>query len=196
VARPHRIQIPGGIYHVYTRGVDGQPVFLDRRDRERFQLLLGVVLARHGWKCLSYCQMTNHFHVVVETHLADLGAGMKHLNQCYAQSFNRRQGRKGHLFESRYGSVVVEDEPHLLTELAYVALNPVRGGLCADPLDWEWSSFRQTIRRGGRGAVATDAVLALLRGNRPAAARRLDAFVRAQLAADDTHPRRSRDGVC
>ena len=156
MARPHRIQIPGGIYHVWTRGVDKQAVFLDRADRERFQSLLAVVLARHAWKCLSYCQMTNHFHLVIETRLADLGDGMKHLNQCYAQSFNRRHGRKGHLFESRYGSVVVDDEAHLLTELAYVALNPVRGGLCADPLDSR------------------------------AAARRLDAFVRAQLAADDT----------
>ena len=67
------------------------------------------MLARHAWKCLSYCQLTNHLHVVVETHHADLGAGMKHLNECYAQSFNRRHGRKGHLFESRYSSVVVDD---------------------------------------------------------------------------------------
>jgi REP element-mobilizing transposase RayT len=177
MARRPRPQFPGAIYHVWTRGVDRRRIYLVRRDRERFLWQLGDAIERFGWHCLAYCEMTNHYHLVVETRFGNLGAGMKRLNQCYAQSFNREHDRKGHLFESRYSSLVIADEPHLLTELSYVLLNPVRPGVVDHPAAWEWSSYLQTIHEGGVGIVDTSRVLRLL-GRTPAeAAHRLETFV-------------------
>jgi putative transposase len=178
MARPLRQQVPGGIYHVYTRGVDRRRVFLDRLDRERFQWQLADVVGRYGWSCLAFCQMGTHYHCVLQLGLANLDAGMKRLNQCYAQSFNRKHRRTGYLFESRYKARHVQDDTYLLNVLRYLPLNPLHAGLCDDPLDWEWSSFRQTVRHGGRGLVSTTRALDYLGPSRAEAARRLDAFVR------------------
>jgi putative transposase len=183
VARAHRIQIPGGIFHVYAHGVDDRPVFRDVDDRLTFQSRLADVIARHGWSCFAFCQLTTHYHLLVQTRLADLGVGMKRLNQCHAQAYNRRHGRRGHLFESRYGSVHVSDDAQLLTVLAYIALNPVRAGLTQHPLAWEWSSYRQTVRARGRGIVPTHDLFPFLGRTPVEAAGRLERLVLDRAAA-------------
>jgi len=88
--------------------------------------------------------MTNHYHVAVQTPDANVGVGMHRLNGLYAQAFNRRHGFKGHLFEERYWSRLVETEEHQLTLMRYIVLNPVRARLCALPHQWAWSSYRAT----------------------------------------------------
>jgi hypothetical protein len=91
--------------------------------------------------------MTTHFHILVETPDPNLARGMHRLNSTYAQAFNERHGTVGHLFESRYHSVLVESDGHLLERFRYIALNPVRAGLCAAPERWPWSSYRASIAR-------------------------------------------------
>jgi putative transposase len=86
--------------------------------------------------------MPNHYHLVVETPNADLSIGMHRLNGGYARTFNRRYALDGHLFERRFHSVAVESDWHLLELSRYLALNPVRGGVCRRPADWPWSSYR------------------------------------------------------
>ena len=86
--------------------------------------------------------MTNHYHLVVETELEHLSAGMQRLNGVYAQAFNRRNKRWGHLFGERFASWVVEDENHLARTIEYVLHNPVRAGLVDRPEDWPWSASR------------------------------------------------------
>jgi putative transposase len=93
----------------------------------------------------GYTQMGNHFHLVIETLEATLSTGMRQLNGVYAQWFNRRHGRVGHLFQGRFYSELVEREPHLLEVTRYVVLNPVRARMVAEPVDWPWSSYRATI---------------------------------------------------
>jgi hypothetical protein len=88
--------------------------------------------------------MGNHYHLVVETPHADISSGMQELNGRYAQRFNRRYARRGHLFEERFHSVLVEEEGHALSLCRYVVLNPVRAGLCLRPGDWRWSSYAAT----------------------------------------------------
>jgi REP element-mobilizing transposase RayT len=83
--------------------------------------------------------MPNHYHLVVETPLPNLPVGMKHLNGVYAQGFNRRYGRRGHLFQERYVSRAVEDEEYAEVLIPYVLGNPVRAGLCSDARHWSWS---------------------------------------------------------
>jgi putative transposase len=178
MARPHRLLEPGGIYHVTGHAVHEAAMFVTDDDRERFLTLVERVVPRHGWLCQAYCLLTTHFHLLVETPEANLSRGMHWLNGAYAQSFNRRHGRSGHLLADRFYSVTVASDGHLLELARYIALNPVRAGLCRKPEDWRWSSYAATI-----GCCAPAAFLdyqgALRRfGRVPASARRrLRSFV-------------------
>jgi len=145
MARPPRLQPVGGIFHITARGNRGQEIFTDERDRERFVRLLEEVVARFGWVCHAYCLMSNHFHLLIETPDANLSRGMHRLNFRYAQWFNHQHGFEGHLFQRRFHSVRVESNWHLIELSRYIVLNPVRAGLCADPGDWPWSSYRAVI---------------------------------------------------
>jgi putative transposase len=134
-----------GFHHVTSRGNNRQPVFLDDGDREMFFAIFRRVLGRLWWACHSYCLMSNHFHLLVETQDQSLSAGMQRLNGEYAQSFNRRHGSVGHLFQDRFHSVMVKDEAHGLEVIRYIAQNPVEAGLCRVAEDWPWSSHAAAL---------------------------------------------------
>ncbi len=144
VPRPLRPQIAGGIYHVTSRGNRGQTIYGDLTDRAFWFGLCSQTVAECGWLCHVYCQMTNHFHLLVETPEANISDGMQSLNSEHAQWFNWRYGYRGHLFQGRFHSVLVEDADHFLELSRYVVLNPVRAGLCARADDWPWSSYAAT----------------------------------------------------
>ena len=146
---PRYLLPPEGIYHVTTRGVHGVAVYSDDRDRLSFLALLADVVRRYEWECHALCLMTTHYHLIVETTLRQLSAGHQRLNGVYAQDhFNRRHGRRGHLWGDRFWSQVVESEEHLLAACSYVLANPVRAGLCANPADWRWSGCRYGLDAG------------------------------------------------
>jgi putative transposase len=160
--RPLRVLAPNSVYHVTARGNRGQAIFVDESDYERFASLLDFVCVRQDWRCLAFCLMPNHVHVVVETPAADLSAGIQYLNGRYAQWFNRWHWTRGHVFQGRFHAVRIEADGHLRELLRYVALNPVRGGLCEASEDWPWSSYACVVgwRRRPR-TLAVDHVLAL-----------------------------------
>lgn len=141
VPRPHRILVPGGIYHVTSRGNRRQAIFHDDDDRRSFLALRHCVVRRCGWGLHAYCLMTNHFHLLVETPQPNLSFGMQRLKSGYAGYFNERHALVGHLFEQRFGSELIESEDYFAETLRYIAFNPVRAGLCDHPKDWPWSSF-------------------------------------------------------
>lgn len=141
VARALRIEYPGALYHLTSRGNGRASIFLDRLDHERFLALLARTVARSGWLCHAYCLMGNHYHLLVETPRPNLAQGMRTLNSSYAQAFNARHRRVGHLFQGRYKTVLVEKESHLLELCRYLVLNPVRARLVATASDWPWSSY-------------------------------------------------------
>jgi REP element-mobilizing transposase RayT len=120
-------------------------IFLDDDDRRFYLALLAGVADRFGWHVLGYCLMPNHVHLVVETREPNLGRGMHALHTVYAQHFNERWDRVGHLFQSRFGSRELRDEHALAVVLGYVVVNPVAAGLCAAPEDWLWSSHTAAI---------------------------------------------------
>jgi REP element-mobilizing transposase RayT len=144
MARRLRVQAAGAQYHVGVRGNDRGPVFLTDEDRERFLRLLADVVGRYGWRCYAYCLMENHYHLALMTPEPNLGAGMRRLNQIYAQWFNRRHDRVGHLFEQRYWSRLIETEADVFAVVRYICANPVRARLCDRPEEWPWSSARVT----------------------------------------------------
>jgi len=139
--RPPRLEVPGGLYHITTRGNRRQAIFGDDVDRRRFLDLFDRAQRRHGWRELAYCLMSNHYHLLVETPVPTLSKGMHYLNSVYARRFNERYDVDGHLFEARFGSVLVETEAHFRRVLDYIAFNPVRAGLCSHPAEWPWSSW-------------------------------------------------------
>lgn len=175
--RKPRGQFTAGVFHITSRGNRGTAVFLDDLSRERFLGLVELAVARFGWRCWGYCLMTNHFHLLVDMEKPVLSAGMHWLNTCYAQWFNRRYGFKGHLFEERFHSVFVESEAHLLELSRYLALNPVRAGLCRHPGSWPWSSYRATVGRGSTNFLSAEPLLTLFGRSTERARARYEAFV-------------------
>jgi len=134
--------LPDGTYHVSTRGVARMPIYLDVDDHRQFLGLLRNVVDRFEWSCHAFCLMPNHYHLLVETTRKQLSRGMQRLNGVYAQGFNAKYGRWGHVFGDRFLSRVVESEEYLAALCAYVIENPVRAGLCAVGGDWPWSASR------------------------------------------------------
>lgn len=144
MARPLRIEFPGAIYHITSRGNARQWIVADDTDRAAFMKHLGAVVERYHWLCHAWCLMDNHYHLLIETPEANLAAGMRTLNGGYTQAYNRRHGRVGHLFQGRYKAILVDREAYLLELSRYVVLNPVRAGMVDDPTDYPWSSYRAT----------------------------------------------------
>lgn len=141
MARPLRIELAGGLYHVTSRGDRREDIYLNDADRHAWLEIFGAVCKRSNWICHAWCQMSNHYHVVVETVEANLSQGMRQLNGVYTQRFNRSHQRVGHVFQGRYRAVIVEKDAYLLELLRYVVLNPVRAGMVAVAADWPWSSY-------------------------------------------------------
>src|SRR4030042_6670680 len=140
MARPLRIEFPGAVYHVTSRGNERKAIFRDDQDRKMFLDALVEVARRYNWLCHAYCLMGNH--LLIDTPDGNLSIGMRQLNGICTQRFNKRHGRVGHLFQGRFKAVLVQKDSHLLEACRYVVLNPVRAKGGERPEEWVWSSYR------------------------------------------------------
>jgi putative transposase len=179
MARPLRIEYPGAVYHITSRGNDKKTVFKDDQDREIFLKILAFVNKRYHWLCHAYCLMDNHYHLMVETPDGNLSLGMRQLNGVYTQARNKRYGKTGHLFQGRYKAILIQKDTHLLEVCRYVVLNPVRARMVEKPEDWRWSSYRAT---GGKETahpcLTTDWVLGQFSRTRGTAEKEYRQFVK------------------
>ena len=141
MARPLRLEFAGALYHVTSRGDRREAIYLNDEDRADWLEVLGCVCNRFNWVVHVYCQMTNHYHLLVETVDGNLSKGMRQLNGIYTQRFNRRHGMVGHLYQGRYKAILIQKENYLLELSRYVVLNPLRAGMVKNPGDWSWSSY-------------------------------------------------------
>jgi len=142
VPRILRTSLPDGYFHITARGVEQRAIYLDREDCRAFLGMFGAAVRRHDWKLYAFCLMGNHYHVVLEATREALSDGVQWLNGGYAQRFNKRYARWGHLFGARFRSWVVATEEHLYEASRYVLANPVRAGLVERAEDWPWSGSR------------------------------------------------------
>jgi len=126
VARPLRIALAGGRYHVTARGNERRAIFRDDVDRAHLLALLAELPERFGVQVQAWVWMENHYHVLVETPEANLSQTVQWLNVAYSVWFNRRHQRSGHLFQGRFGSVLIGGEAEWQEVARYVHLNPVR----------------------------------------------------------------------
>jgi len=126
MARPLRIQYPGAVYHVTSRGNGRQAIFRDDEDRARFLDILSQSVDTYGIKLHGFVLMSNHFHLQLETPRGNLGEFMRHFNITYTSHYNRRHKRSGHLYQGRYKSVLVDKDAYMSQVSRYIHLNPVR----------------------------------------------------------------------
>lgn len=173
MARPLRLEYPGALWHVTSRGNEGRAIFLDEADRLRFVSQLARAVERFGWILHAWALMTNHYHLVIETPQCTLSRGMHWLNGLYAQSFNRRHDRIGHLFQGRPKMILVDSKEYFLEVVRYTVLNPVRAKMVGAAEEYRWSSYRATAGLEPRPAwLTTEAILGRLADD-PVEAQRL-----------------------
>jgi REP element-mobilizing transposase RayT len=179
--RKLREEEAGAVVHVFARGNNRQRIFRDVEDRELYLTGLAHVVVRQQWSCLAYCLMHNHVHLLIETPKPNLGAGMQRLHGLYAQTFNTRHGRCGHVFQGRYGGNRVRTDAQLKVTARYIALNPVEAGLCGRPEEWRWSSHAAALGEAAPAWLDVPRLLGFfgLDGGEPGA--RYAEFVRAQM---------------
>jgi REP-associated tyrosine transposase len=187
MARPLRLQYPGALLHVISRGDAKQCIFVDDRDRAFFLDLLGECVTRFDWILYAYALMPNHFHLLVQLTSETLSKGMHWLDTSYAIAFNKRHDRVGHVLQGRFKSPPVEKESYLLQLIRYIVLNPFRANIVKRPEDYRWSSYRATIGLSPAPAwLAVDDVLLQFGPNRDPARAALRDFVNAAIGVESS----------
>ncbi len=156
--RAARIVVPDCPHHVIQRGNRQQPVFFSDNDRRKYLTLLAKHCADHSVRCLAWCLMSNHIHLVLVPPSVDaLRAVLSRTHTSYAQRINLREGLSGHLFQGRYASYAM-DLAYLMIAVRYIENNPVKAGLVARAEQWPWSSARAHINGTGDGLTDLDHV--------------------------------------
>lgn len=185
MARPLRIEFPGAVYHITSRGNARERIYLKDEDYDGFLECLCTVVKRFNWILHAYCLMSNHYHLLIETPEGNLSRGMRQLNGIYTQQFNRRHNSVGHVLQGRYKAILVDKDNYLLELCRYIVLNPVRAGMVKGPKEWQWSSYKDTAGYGkGIPYLTKDWILLQFGRKRAEAAIRYREFVRAGLRAE------------
>lgn len=178
MARPLRLEFPNALYHVTSRGDGREDIYLSDGDRETWIAILGEVCTRFNWVCHAYCQMTNHYHLLIETPDANLSKGMRQLNGVYTQYMNRMHQRVGHVFQGRFKAILVDRGNYLLELARYVVLNPLRAKRVRRLEQWRWSSYAATCGQAPLPAwLRVDFILSQFAAQRARAIAKYVAFV-------------------
>src|ERR1700730_17063864 len=181
MARPLRVEVAGGLYHVIVRGNERRAVFRDDVDRRRYLARLAHYREKFSFQLLAYCLLDNHVHLAIETGKWPLSGIMAGLQSSYTQYFNRRHERCGHLFQGRYKAFLVEEDPYALALLRYIHENPVKARIVERPEQYEWSSDRFYRRGRGPEWLDLDRMLRMLGRRRSSAVREYRRLMREEL---------------
>ncbi len=156
------------------RGVRRKEIFTHDADFQIFAAFLKNELERYGCTLHAYCLMTNHFHLLIETSHDEIWKLMKNLSHNYAQYYNSQNSYKGHLFECRYVSCLVEDDTYFIHTSRYIHLNPVKARITPHPENYRWSSYRTVVGLGDDGITEKAKTLSFFKNSD---ARRYQDFV-------------------
>ena len=177
MARQARIEYPGALYHVISRGIERRDLFRDDEDRKRYLGLLEKAVGRYRCRIFAYCLMGNHVHLAVEAGAIPLSRIMRSINTAYAGYFNKRHRRVGYLFQGRYKAFVVEKEEYLLSLIRYIHDNPVKARVTRNARSYRWSSHLAYLGKSPRW-LSADEVLHRFGGSRARAREEFEAFFR------------------
>lgn len=143
--RQARKKSESGIYHVMLRGINGQVIFEDKQDKEKFLLTLKTYKAISEYKIFAYCLMSNHIHLLLKVEKEDLDLVIKRIAGSYVYWYNWKYKRRGHLFQDRFKSEPVEDDAYFLMVMRYIHQNPLKSGICKKVGNYEYSSYKEYI---------------------------------------------------
>jgi REP element-mobilizing transposase RayT len=141
MARPLRIEYPGAFYHVISRTIGRESMFKNYRDKEKFLEYLERISERFSIIIHTYCLMSTHYHLLIETSESNLSKSIQWLNVSYAIYFNKKQNRSGHLFQGRFKAILIDADVYLKQLSRYIHLNPVKAKVAASAGQYRWSSY-------------------------------------------------------
>ena len=179
--RQARLDVPGALHHVMIRGINKTDIFTDDQDRRMFLERLGLTVGEGDSTLYAWVLMSNHVHLLFKSGKNGISGVMRKLLTWYAQYFNRRHLRSGHLFENRYKSILCDEDNYLLALVRYIHLNPIRAGIVKtiDELDrYPWSGHRAIVGKIKHHWVDADTVRAQFGGTRSKAIREYRRFMR------------------
>lgn len=182
--RRARVEVDGGVYHVYNRVASGERVFAEADVAIDFIERIRAIKERDGWTVFAWCVMANHYHLVIRRSTVDVASGLHWLQGRFSRSFNRRWRRSGSLWQSRYHAKHIDEQRYLSQAILYVHLNPVRAGVVDEPADYPFSGHREIVRRVRRPLVDVDHALLSFDERRSWARRAYMAGIQAGAAAD------------
>ena len=188
--RKPRVDVEGGVYHVYNRVASGEPVFSDHSVALDFVERIRSVKIRDGWTVFGWCLMTNHYHLALRTSTVTLGESLHWLQGRFSHTFNRRRDRSGGLWHSRYHAKLIDEQRYLSQLVLYIHLNPVRAGLVEDPAKYSLSGHREIVRPGSSRLTDVDQALLCFADTRRAARHAYLAGIRAGVDDDTTRSRK------
>lgn len=136
-----RIWYPGAVYHIMCRGNRRGDIFREDADYEAYLKIMEEVRQKYGFILYSYCLMTNHVHLQLETEEIHISRIMQCMNLYYTKYFNNKYNYVGHLFQGRYKSALIEKDAYNLQTSRYIHLNPVKPKMVEMPLEYPWSSY-------------------------------------------------------
>jgi len=168
MSRQKRILSSSQIYHIMLRGNSGRDIFLDDEDRKRFLYILTDKKKDNEFILYAYCLMDNHLHLALKENKDNISHIMKRINTTYAVYFNKKYQQSGHLFQDRFKSEVIENEPYLLEVIRYIHNNPLKARLVKLPEDYKWSSYSDYLNNQTKMVVVED-ILKLFSKNLPKA---------------------------
>lgn len=165
MSRAWRIEYDGALYHLLSRGNQGNDIFEDNRDRKVFLDTVGEMSERFEVEIFAYVLMNNHYHLLIRTQHANIKKAMHWFGTTYTTRYNTRHGRTGHLFQGRYKSILVQNDAYLLRLSCYIHRNPLRAGVVDRLADYRWSSYLSYgYGRKGPEWLSTDLILLQFKG--------------------------------
>jgi putative transposase len=191
MARQLRIQYPGAFYHVTSRGNGRKAIFVSERDRVTFLEYCHESHRKFQAVFHTYCLMSNHFHFLLETPLANLSRIMHFINASYTIHYNRKHGKVGHLLQGRFKAILVESDLYAQELSRYMHLNPVRAKIVPFPEDYLWSSYRDFVGfRKPPPWLTTDLILSYFGSPGKASRARFADYVREGIGREIPNPLR------
>jgi len=184
MARPLRIEYEGAFYHVMNRGNARHPIFETPAHYKIFLDLLSESIQLWEIKIHAFSLLPNHYHLLIETPLANISRAMRHINGVYTQRFNKNRQSDGHIFRGRYKAILVEEDAYLVELIRYIHLNPVKAGLATAPEKHAWTSHADYLTDGKRNWLSKSRILSYFGKRKNLARRKFHEFVMAGVPED------------
>ncbi|HOL48722.1 MAG TPA: transposase [bacterium] len=166
MARQKRIALENTYYHIINRGVNNEKIFLDSEDRIYFLNLIKKGFDKNLAELITYSLMVTHYHLCAFFNLANISKALHYIEFRYAQYFNKKYNRNGHLFQNRFTSIIIQEGDYFQKVIDYIHLNPVKSGMSKDLLDYKWCGLQEIFGIDNKVKIFTNHLKDIIYQNR------------------------------